>query len=259
MKFSRKVFLRCSQSMYTSLRLACLATLPVSRLSIEYFHASSPCIRYGSWGPVASVVSQPAMASQIDQLHGCVARVGSILEQVEPSLDRLSLLSAMFKTTPTSGPPSEVGGISMEGMRAELYGNFSPRVGTLRHCCKSCPLFCLLKVRPPSRVWLWCCRSCPSLNLHEQSEVDFAPIPPPLAHNPDALFAKELCDLLDLGVRYCSMWKGGCLCPKCKIKKVGDCPRTSIWKEKSLRSKGKKSDTIGKAHAASRWMIFGIL
>jgi hypothetical protein len=81
------------------------------------------------------------MASQIDQLQGCVARVGSFLERVEPSLDNLSLLSAMFKTTPTSGPPSEVGGIYLEGMRVELYGNFSPRIGTLRHRFLSCPMF----------------------------------------------------------------------------------------------------------------------
>jgi hypothetical protein len=45
------------------------------------------------------------------------------------------------------------------------------------------------------------------------------------------------------------MWKGGFLSPngdnnQGKIKKVDDCPRTDIRKGKSLRSKGKKSDTI---------------
>jgi hypothetical protein len=63
------------------------------------------------------------------------------MERVEPSLDRLSLLSAMFKTTPTSGPPSEVGGISLEGMRVELYVNFSPHIGTLHHRFLCFPMF----------------------------------------------------------------------------------------------------------------------
>jgi hypothetical protein len=38
--------------------------------------------------------------------------------------------------------------------------------------------------------------SSATLNSHVQSEVTSLPIPPPVAHNPDALFAKELCDLL---------------------------------------------------------------
>jgi hypothetical protein len=68
-----------------------------------------------------------------------------------------------------------------------------------------------------------------------------------VAHNPDALLAKELCDLLSgletaipgLGRVIACLLTGTPI--KDKIKKVGDCSRTGIRKEKSLRCKVKKS------------------
>jgi hypothetical protein len=68
-----------------------------------------------------------------------------------------------------------------------------------------------------------------------------------VAHNPDALLAKELCDLLS-GLETAIFGLGraiACLLTgmpiKDKIKKVGDCSCTGIRKEKSLRCKDKKS------------------
>jgi hypothetical protein len=58
-----------------------------------------------------------------------MARVGLLLERAKAALRKLSLLSAMLKTTPTPYPPSEVGVDSVEHRDAKVYGCFSPRVG----------------------------------------------------------------------------------------------------------------------------------
>ena len=73
----------------------------------------------------------------------------------------------------------------------------------------------------------------------------------------EALFVKELCELL-ASVEKASPGKGkaiACLLVEMttsgKSKKVKDCPRDSILKVKSTRSKGKKSGAMGKAYAAA--------
>ena len=57
--------------------------------------------------------------------------VGSFLERAEAALDKLSLVSAVLQSTPTSRPSSQVDvvGGSIENRGEELYGCFSPRVG----------------------------------------------------------------------------------------------------------------------------------
>jgi hypothetical protein len=60
----------------------------------------------------------------------------------------------------------------------------------------------------------------------------FVPILPPSTHNHDPLFGKELCDLLN-------------------SLEVGFPRFVRVSKEKSLRWKGKKTETIGKAAAAA--------
>jgi hypothetical protein len=83
-------------------------------------------------------------------------------------------------------------------------------------------------------------------------DVALADIPPPPAPNPDVLFAKELCDFLNKVEVACpgSGRAIACLLTETKIKgktkKVGDCPRSDILKEKSLRYKDKKSRAMGK-------------
>jgi hypothetical protein len=75
-----------------------------------------------------------------------------------------------------------------------------------------------------------------------------------LALNSDALFTKELCDVLSsleaaspgCGRVIACLLIGSTI--KSKSKKVGDCP---TGKEKSLRLKGKKKDATGKAPAAA--------
>jgi hypothetical protein len=82
-------------------------------------------------------------------------------------------------------------------------------------------------------------------------------IPPPSAHNPDALLAKELCDLLSgldiaipgLGRAVACLLTGTPI--KDKIKKVRDCSWTDMRKEKSLMSKDKKSGARRKAHMST--------
>jgi hypothetical protein len=78
-----------------------------------------------------------------------------------------------------------------------------------------------------------------------------------VAHKSDALFVKELCDLLSgletaipgLGRAIACLLTGAPI--KGKIKKVGDCTRTSIRKEKSLRCKDKKSGAKENVHGAA--------
>jgi hypothetical protein len=77
-----------------------------------------------------------------------------------------------------------------------------------------------------------------------------------VTHNPDALLAKEVCDLLSglyiaipgLGRVIACLLTGTPI--KGKNKKVGDCSRTGM-KEKLLKCKDKKSGVIGKAHATA--------
>jgi hypothetical protein len=84
-----------------------------------------------------------------------------------------------------------------------------------------------------------------------------ATIPPKQKLNSDALFAKELCDILSsleaanpgIGRALACILTGDTI--KSKSKKVSDCPRTGIQKDKSLRRKDKKSGTIRKVPAAA--------
>jgi hypothetical protein len=135
-------------------------------------HAPSKGLRCGSWAlvvsstfcsvPLSDVVWQSGMAAQAEQLQGCLARVGSFLEHAEAALSRLSLLPAMLKTTPMSGP-AEVSVGSLEDRGAELYGSFYPRVGENRCCCPPCLAIHLpLRASLSPQSWLWCYRPCPS-------------------------------------------------------------------------------------------------
>jgi hypothetical protein len=92
-----------------------------------------------------------------------------------------------------------------------------------------------------------------ALSLHGRSDVVSVPIAPLLTLSPDALFAKELCDLLsklEVAIPGCGR-AIACLLTGMAIKgngkKVDDCPR----KEKSMKGKHKKSGTIGKMPAAA--------
>ena len=92
------------------------------------------------------------------------------------------------------------------------------------------------------------------MNSAAHSHVASAPIPPPPTDNPNALFAKELCDLL-ASVETVSPGTGraiACLLTgtafKGKYKKASDYPRSGIVKQKPPRCKGKKS---GAAPAAA--------
>jgi hypothetical protein len=158
----------------------------------------------------------------------------------------------------TSSSPSEVGVGSAKDGGAKLYGCFSPRVGDylslstlssvpstaegeaiatvvapvvqimpeLRELCTSPTL--------PLSVEHKKMDSPTTLSSPERSDEVFAPIPPSMLDNPDALFAKELCDIL-------SSLEVACLLTGTPIKgksKVSVCPRTGKRKEKSLRPKG---------------------
>ncbi|XBI23004.1 hypothetical protein VPH35_063955 [Triticum aestivum] len=91
----------------------------------------------GSWASIVSddvgsapptdVLLQSTLATQAKLLM----RVGSFLERAEAALDKLSLVSAVLQSTPTSRPSSQVDvvGGSIENRGEELYGCFSPRVG----------------------------------------------------------------------------------------------------------------------------------
>jgi hypothetical protein len=87
--------------------------------------------------------------------------------------------------------------------------------------------------------------------------VEFVPITPPRANNSDALFAKELCNLLSrLDVLIPRFGRAiACLITgteiKGKSKKVGDCPQTGTRKGKSLRCKYKKSGDTWKASSTA--------
>jgi hypothetical protein len=102
-----------------------------------------------------------------------------------------------------------------------------------------------------------------TLSSHEQSDEASAPVPTLMAHNPDALFAKELGSLEGDVPGYGSMI--ACLLTemkimemkiKGKIKKVDHCPWTCIQKEKSLRRIDKSGANA--TMVVTLWMIFGL-
>jgi hypothetical protein len=92
-----------------------------------------------------------------------------------------------------------------------------------------------------------------TLSSPERSDVDSAPVASLPTLSPDALFAKELCDVLsklEAAIPGCGR-AIACLLTGTAVKgngkKVNDCPR----KEKSLKCKHKKSGAIGKTSAAA--------
>jgi hypothetical protein len=210
---------------------------------------------------------QSSLAAHVAQLQGCLERVESFLARAEATLSRLSLVPAMLKTSPTACPSGEVGASSIEDRGVELYGCFSPRedsslplstLSSIPSIAEGELLSPVLQIMPelpelcvsptlPLSVEHTKVDSSATLSSHVRSEVTSLPIPPPMAHNPDALLVKELCDLLSgletaipgLGKAIACLLTGTPI--KGKIKKVGDCSRIAIQKEKSLRCKDKKS------------------
>jgi hypothetical protein len=173
----------------------------------------------------------------------------------------------MLKTTSTSSSPSEVGVGSAEDGGVELYGCFSPHVGDhsslstlssvpstaegeaiatvlalvvqimpeLRELCTSPTLPLSLEHKKVDSLM--------TLSKPEQSDEVFTPIAPSMLDNPDALFAKELCDILsslEAGIPGCGRAVASLLTgtPIKGKTKVGVSPRTGKRKEKSLRRKG---------------------
>ena len=230
--------------------------------------------------PPSDVLLRSTLVVQVEQLQDCLKRVGSFLERAEAALSKLSPLPNMLKTTPMSCPPSEVGVGSADDGAAELYGCYSPRVGNSSlslTVLSSAPAttegeasatvvapvlqimpdleeLCASTALPVSVEQVVKVDSPETLSLPERLDVVSEPIPPSPSHNSDALFAKELCDLLsavEVAIPGCGR-AIACLLTGTTTKgksKIGDCPRSS--KEKSLRCKGKKSGTVGKVPAAT--------
>jgi hypothetical protein len=92
----------------------------VSRLDAEHYHAHAACVGPmgsapskvqggASWASVVStpvgsappsdVVLQSTLGSLVEQLQGCLMRVGSFLERAEDALRKLSLEPAMLRIT----------------------------------------------------------------------------------------------------------------------------------------------------------------
>jgi hypothetical protein len=165
------------------------------------------------------VVWQSGMAAQAEHLQGCLARVGSFLEHAEAALSRISLLPAMLKTTPTSGP-AEVSVGSPEDRGAELYGSFYPRVGDKSLLLSSLPCdpsssesepivaVVALVLQTMPELQELCATPDLALSLEHVKvnapvisslpkcpDVESTPISPRPPPNPDALFAGEICDL----------------------------------------------------------------
>jgi hypothetical protein len=203
-------------------------------------------------------------------------QVAIFLERAEAALNRLSLLPAMLS------PLGEVGVGSMKDMGVELYGCLSPRVGASSSSSSALPSMpssiegeaIAAVVAPVLQIMPDLQKICasPSLPLsvehvkvdspvtlcsRDPSDVISAPIPPTSALSPDALFAKELCDMLSkleaaipgCGRAIACLLTGSTI--KSKGKKVGDCPWTDTKKEKSLGCKGKRSDATRKEPAAA--------
>jgi hypothetical protein len=187
----------------------------------------------------------------------------------------------MMKASPMSCPPGEVND-DTEDRGDVLYGCFSPRVEDSLSSLSTLPSVSsivedepidavvppVLQIIPelqdlcvsptlPLSVENTKMDSSTTLSSPERPVVTSSPIPPPSAHNPDALLAKELCDLLSgldtaipgLGRAVACLLMGTPI--KDKIKKVGDCSWTGMRKEKSLMSKYKKSGARRKAHMAT--------
>jgi hypothetical protein len=95
-----------------------------------------------------------------------------------------------------------------------------------------------------------------TLSSLERSDVAFAPIASSPILNLDALFAKELCDVLiglEAAISRCGR-EIVCLLTGMIIKdkiKMGYCPQTAIRKEKLLKCKEKKNDAMEKALAVA--------
>jgi hypothetical protein len=222
------------------------------------------------------------MASQVEQLEGFLVRIGRFLELAEDVLSKASFSPAMLMTTPASCPPFEVGVDSMANGGEEIYGYFSPRVGdnssplsaspsvtsTIEGEALAAVVAPVLEIMPelqglcaspvlPSSEEHVNVDSMATLSSPERSDVISTTIPPKPALNSDALFAKELCDILSsleaanpgIGRALACILTGSTI--KSKIKKVRDCPRTGIQKEKSLKRKDKKSGTIRKTSVAT--------
>jgi hypothetical protein len=225
---------------------------------------------------MSDVVFQSSLAAKVEALQRCLDRVASFLERAEATRSKLSLLPAVLS------PLGKVDVGPVEDLGVELFGCLSPRVGVISSPLSTMPSMSstiegetvtdvvapVLQIMPDLQDL--CAR--PSLPLsvehvkedspvtlcsHERSDVSSVPFPPPSALNPDALFAKELCDVLSslgaavpgCGRALACLLTGSTL--KSKSKKVGDCARTGTGKEKSLRLKGKKKDAIGKVPVAA--------
>ncbi|XP_073363483.1 uncharacterized protein [Aegilops tauschii subsp. strangulata] len=100
-------------------------------------------------------------------LQGCLARVGSFLERAEAALSRLSLAPAMLQTSLTPHSPCAAGICSAEE-RGRSYMAPSPFVLETIHPRCLPPILCCLPLRasPLPCLWLWYCRSCPSLGSY---------------------------------------------------------------------------------------------
>jgi hypothetical protein len=179
-------------------------------------------------------------------------------------------------------PIGEVGVGSVEDIGVELYGCLSPHVGVISSVLSALPLVPsategeaiddvvapVLQVMPDLQEL--CANPCLPLSVEcvkvdssvilcfpEGSDVTSTSISTIVGSYLDALFAKELCDVLisleatvpGCGRAIACLLTGSTI--KSKSKKVGDCPRTGTRKEKSLRCKGKKGEAIGKAPATA--------
>jgi hypothetical protein len=221
------------------------------------------------------------MATQVEQLEGFLVRIGRFVERAEAVLSKVSSLPATLMTNPASCP-CEAGVDSVEDRGEELYGSFSPRVGDSSSPLSTSPSvssivkgealaaivtpvlqimpelqgLCESPVLPLSEEHVNV-DSLTALSSPKRSDVISATIPPKQKLNSDALFAKELCDILSsleaanlgIGRALACILTGDII--KSKSKKVSDCPRTGIQKDKSLRRKDKKSGTIRKVPAAA--------
>jgi hypothetical protein len=203
----------------------------------------------------------------------------SFLERAEDALRKLSLELAMLKITPTLPPPSVIEIGSGEDMGVELYDCFSPCVGDSSPLSSALPSVpsttegeAIVTVVPPVlEIMPELQELCESsvlplsvehvkvdspmaLSLPERSDVVSMTVAPLPILSPDALFAKELCDVLsklEVDIPGCGR-AIACLLTGTAIKsngkKVDDCPRM----EKSMKGKHKKSGTIGKMPAATQ-------
>ncbi|KAM0891486.1 hypothetical protein ACQ4PT_026382 [Festuca glaucescens] len=260
------------------------STLPSKELHCESWPSivSAPA----SSVTTSDVVLQSTLAAQSELLQ----RVRSFLEMAEAALSKLSLVPTMLKTIPITCLPGEADVGSAEDKGPELYGCFSPRVNDsplslplvpsiaegeaisvvmasvlqtmpeLQELCGS-PSLPLSKVVLPATSCV--IPNSPMLgeklevNSPEHSDVASVTIPPPPTHNSDVLFTKELCDLLssvEIAIPGCGRAIAFLLTgtsTKGKSKKVGDCPQTTIRKEKSIRCKDKKFDATRKASVAA--------